>query len=346
MLPLSDYDFEFPREQIARYPAEPRDSARLLVVRRDADAFEDRLVSDLPDLLGPDDLMIVNDTRVRPARLHAVKESTGARAEVFLLHAHNARRWDTLVSNAKKLRPGDRLIFADDLTAVVEAELDSRTRTVAFEWDGSDSALEARIEAVGETPLPPYMGRAAEPEDKERYQTVFARTTGAVAAPTAGLHFTPRLLKRLDRAGVERATVTLHVGLGTFQAVEVEDASEHRMHAEQFAIPTKTADAVDRLRERGGRLVAVGTTVVRTLESNAIEGRRLRAGAGWTDAFIHPPYTFGAVDALMTNFHTPRSTLLMLVSALATREKILAAYDHAIREGYRLFSYGDAMLIL
>ncbi len=346
-LPLSDYDFAHPREQIARYPADPRDSARMLVVHRDSGKLEDATVRDLPRFLDPGDLMIANDTRVRPARLRAVKEETGARAEVFLLHDHGgSRRWDALVSNAKKLRVGDRLRFDDGLFATIEAAPDSRTRTIAFEWERSDGDLAQTLDRIGETPLPPYMGRAAEEEDKQRYQTLFAQHTGAVAAPTAGLHFTPRLMDELAERDVEIARVTLHVGLGTFQAVEVEDAADHTMHAEQFSISNETASAVDDLRKRGGRLLAVGTTVVRTLESNALPGRRVRAGAGWTDAFIYPPYEFQAVDALLTNFHTPKSTLLMLVSALATRELILSAYDHAIREGYRLFSYGDAMLIL
>ncbi len=346
-LPLSDYDFAYPREQIARYPADPRDSARMLVVHRDSGRLEDATVRDLPRFLDPGDLMIANDTRVRPARLRAVKEETGARAEVFLLHDHGGSlRWDALVSNAKKLRVGDRLAFDDGLFATIEAAPDSRTRTIAFEWEGTDGDLGTTLDRIGETPLPPYMNRDAEEQDKQRYQTLFATHTGAVAAPTAGLHFTPRLMDELGVRGVETARVTLHVGLGTFQAVEVEDAADHTMHAEQFSISNETASAVDDLRERGGRLLAIGTTVVRTLESNAAPSRRIKAGAGWTDAFIYPPYEFQAVDALLTNFHTPKSTLLMLVSALASREVILGAYDHALREGYRLFSYGDAMLIL
>ena len=348
MLRLSEFDYAYPDDLVAQTPADPRDSSRLLVVHRDTGAFEHRTFRDLPEYLTPADLLVANDTQVYPARLVGTKESTGARVEVFLLRELNPDHhyWEALVAPARKLRVGNRIAFDGGLVCEVMDTTDARGRTVRFIFDGPSEAFHRVIDRIGHTPLPPYIRREDTEADRDRYQTVFARHRGAVAAPTAGLHFTPELTARLAGQGVRTATVTLHVGLGTFRSVEVEDAAKHVMDAEAFTISADTAAAVNATKAAGGRVVAVGTTSVRALESGVGPDGRLRESSGWTDRYIHPPYAFRAVDALVTNFHMPRSTLLLLVAALAGPDLMREAYRVAVAERYRLFSYGDAMLIV
>jgi S-adenosylmethionine:tRNA ribosyltransferase-isomerase len=358
---LADFDYDLPPRCIAQQPVEPRDAARLLHHEIAADRTAHRRVSDLPELLRAGDLVVVNDTRVRQARLLGTRASGGA-VELLLLErvGGDASRWRVLAQPAKKLRAGDVLCLEG---GSIEARCIERRR-------GADGALEptwiveladpsarARdveqlLEQHGRTPLPPYIARSAELDaeardaDRARYQTVYAREVGAVAAPTAGLHFTPALLERLALRGVELAQVTLHVGLGTFQPVQAEDPREHRMHSECYTLPAATVAAIERARARGGRVIAVGTTSARVLESCADADGTLRAGAGATDLFLYPGKRLRVVDALLTNFHLPRTTLLMLVSAFAGRERVLRLYREAIAEGYRFYSYGDAMLLV
>ena len=338
----ADFDYALPAGRIAERPAEPRDAARLLVVRRATGALEDRVVRDLPDLLDLGDLLVVNDTKVIPARLNGAREGTGGRVEVFLLREEGGRRWRVLLDPARRFAPGVRIAFDGAACEVVEV-YESGDRAVAFDGDESVLSIARRI---GATPLPPYIRRDADARDRDDYQTVFARAEGAVAAPTAGLHFTPALLGRLAARGVVSAPVTLHVGPGTFRPVTVEDAAAHRMDAEAYEVSSATSEAVNAAHVAGRRVVAVGTTSVRTLETAATGRGRVAAGGGLTEAFIYPPYEFRAVTAMLTNFHLPKSTLLMLVSAFGGRELVLSAYAHAVREGYRFYSYGDAMLLL
>ena len=348
-LRLGDFDYAFPKELVAAYPAEPRDAARLLVVDRASGTIEHRTVRDLPDYFGEGDVVVANDTRVFPARLRGVKENTGAKVEAFLLRELNAehRLWDAVVDPARKVRVGNKLVFGGDLAAEVIDNTTSRGRTLRFMVDGPPEALYERIDAVGEVPIPPYLRRPVEPADRVRYQTVFARHRGAVAAPSAGLHFTPELLGALAARGAEVATVTLHTGIGTFQPVEVEDLSKHRMDSEFYEVPPDTAECVNRALAHPDRHVtAVGTTVVRAMESTLSADRGLKADRGWTDKFIYPVYRFAVADRLVTTFHRPRSTPLMTVSAFMGHALMREAYDEAIREGYRLFAFGDAMLIL
>jgi S-adenosylmethionine:tRNA ribosyltransferase-isomerase len=342
----SDYLYDLPPERIAQRPVEPRDAARLLVLPRSEGAVADRRVSDLPDLLEPGDLLVVNDTRVFPARLLGRREDTGGAVEVLLVGpevdpgAGGEAPWRAVVSPARRMRPGVRLVFRDGVACeVLGGEGDERV----VRFDGGLDGFEA-ARLAGTTPLPPYVRRPAEPGDEERYQTVYARERGAVAAPTAGLHFTPALLDRLAARGIERAAVTLHVGPGTFRPVASEDLGAHRIEPERFVVPPETARAVARARDAGRRVVAVGTTTVRALESVATEGG-VRPASGRADLFVRPPFRFRAVTALLTNFHLPGSTLLMLVAAFAGRERVLAAYRHAVEAGYRFYSYGDAMLV-
>ncbi|MCB9487523.1 MAG: tRNA preQ1(34) S-adenosylmethionine ribosyltransferase-isomerase QueA [Deltaproteobacteria bacterium] len=342
----SDFDFDLPPELIAQTPAERRDAARLFVYRRDTDAVEHRVVSDLPSLLSPRDLMVFNDTKVRPARLFG-RRPTGGKVELLLLNQTGEDTFEAVGKPGRGLKVGGELLFDEGLAAVVEAKDEDGRLRVRFVGEDVPGAL-AR---VGHMPLPPYIRREAESVaeydalDKERYQTVYARETGAVAAPTAGLHFTPELLASLDRVGVGRAFVTLHVGEGTFRPVRADDLSGHEMHSEGFVIDGAAADAINAHRASGGRILAVGTTSCRALESAARDGR-VCPGAADTRLFIAPGYEFRIVDRLMTNFHLPKSTLLMLVSALVGRECLLELYAEAVRERYRFFSYGDAMLIL
>jgi len=345
-----DYDYDLPPGAIAVRPAEPRDAARLLVLRRAGGPLEDRVFRDLPELLEPGDLLVVNDTRVIPARLHGRRVDTGGAVEIFLLHEEHATptpaggpQWRVLASPGRRLRPGVRVELAPGVEAEIVAVHENGERTVRFH--GTTDVL-ALADRVGSTPLPPYIDRAADARDRDDYQTVYAAAPGAVAAPTAGLHFTPGLLGRARARGVDVASVTLHVGPGTFRPVQGDDLDAHRMHAEAYTIPDATAAAVARAHAAGRRVVAVGTTVVRALEAAAEGPGRVRAGAGETDLFLRPGHPFRAVSGLVTNFHLPRSTLLVLVSAFAGREPVLAAYAHAIRSGYRFYSYGDAMLVV
>jgi S-adenosylmethionine:tRNA ribosyltransferase-isomerase len=345
----SAWDYELPPELVARYPAERRDQSRLLVVGA---LFEHRRFSDLPSYLRAGDLLVLNESRVLPVRLLG-RKPTGAACEVLLLAPvdDTLLRWEALVRPGSKLKPGRRVIVAEgDLEVVIEAGLPDGGRVVRLEGPGGGApagGAEGALRRHGRIPLPPYLERDDEPLDRERYQTVYARAPGSVAAPTAGLHFTPELLERVEAAGVEIARLTLHVGPGTFRPVEAERVEGHVMHAERWDVPADAADAVARTRARGGRVWAVGTTVVRTLESawDEAEGR-VRAGAGETRLFLHPGVPIRVVDGLVTNFHLPRSTLLMLVGAMAGYETTMGAYAEAVRERYRFYSYGDAMLIL
>ncbi len=353
---VADFDYELPPERIAQRPVEPRDAARLFVHRVGADATEHRRVRDLPELLAAGDLLVVNETKVRAARLCGRKASGGA-VECLLLEARGPDRWRAQVGPSRRLRPGDELeleggaLRARLVERLVEDDAPGAWLLQLVDPAATGAPVAEIAERVGRMPLPPYVKRPRgddprRAEDRERYQTVFAREPGAVAAPTAGLHFTFELFGRLAAAGVERTEVTLHVGEGTFRPVTAEDTADHAMHAEAFDVPVRTAEAVDRCRRRGGRVVAVGTTVVRTLESSPAPDRRVAAGHGSTELFLTPGSELRVVDALLTNFHLPRSTLLMLVAAFAGRERILRLYREAVERGYRFYSYGDAMLLL
>lgn len=335
-----DFDFDLPDDRIAQQPA-PRGESRLLVMDADGPARH-RHVRDLPELLAPGDLLVVNDTRVIPARLFGRRRDGGGRVEIFLVERRGEREWDALTRPGKKTRPGTGVDLAPGLTAEVTGRGDGGLHRVRF-----SEPVEPWLERIGHVPLPPYVKRPDEAADRERYQTVYATHPGAVAAPTAGLHFTPEILARLEERGIGVARVTLHVGIGTFKPVTAELVHEHVMDPERYEVPAATAAAIERLREGGtGRLVAVGTTVVRTLEAAARDEPpgTVAPGAGSTDLFITPGYRFRVVDVLLTNFHLPRSTLLMLISAFAGRERVLSAYREAVEEGYRFYSYGDAML--
>ena len=339
---LADFDFDLPAEAIAQHPARPRDAARLLHVT--ADQLDDRIVRDLPALLAPGDILVSNDTRVIPAQLEARRGE--ARIGITLDRPLADGSWQALARNAKRLHPGDVLAFEGaDLSATIQ---DRRADgSIALRFDREGEAFASALEQAGALALPPYIERPAgpTPEDAADYQTIFADTEGAVAAPTAGLHFTPDLLAALDARGIERVTVTLHVGVGTFLPVRVDDVAEHRMHAERGVVTAETAAAINRARAAGGRVVAVGTTSLRLLETAADLSGLLHAFAGDTNIFILPGYRFRIVDCLMTNFHLPRSTLFMLVSAFAGLDRMREAYAHAIGTGYRFFSYGDASLL-
>ncbi|MCB9235411.1 MAG: tRNA preQ1(34) S-adenosylmethionine ribosyltransferase-isomerase QueA [Bacteroidia bacterium] len=346
---LSEFSIEIPDELIAKYPAEPRDSCRLMVCHRDTGKIEHKVFTDILEYFGEGDTIVLNNTRVFPARLLGKKEKTGASIEVFLLRELNkkARLWDVLVDPARKIRVGNKLFFGDsDLVAEVVDNTTSRGRTIRFLFEGEDDELHSLVEQLGKTPIPPYIKRDVEDSDRENYQTIFARETGAVAAPTAGLHFTRELIKRLELNGVEPSYITLHTGLGSFQPVEVEDLSKHRMDSEYFVIPDETCDLVNKSKENRRNVIAVGTTVVRALESSVSASKTLKPAAGWTDKFIYPPYEFSIPNAMITNFHQPKSTLLMMVAGFMGYDFTMQAYEEAVKEKYRFFSYGDAMLIL
>jgi S-adenosylmethionine:tRNA ribosyltransferase-isomerase len=338
---VAAFDYELPEELIAKVPLPERDASRLLVLPRTEGAAEHRSVRDLADLLRDGDLLVVNDAKVIPARLRGHKEGTGGKVDLLLVEPLAGRDWLALGSSSKPLRPG-AIVEAHgariEVVAAHEGEL-----TIRLPLEGDD--LWGYLDRAGEMPLPPYIDRPPEPSDRERYQTIFARERGAVAAPTAGLHFTGSLVESLRRRGIALAPITLFVGPGTFLPVRSLRTEDHRMHRERYFVPRETAEAWSRARERGGRVIAVGTTALRTLEA-ASEGGRLGAGPGATDLFVSPGYRFRAVDGLFTNFHLPRSTLLMLVAAFAGLDRILAAYREAVRQRYRFFSYGDAMLIV
>lgn len=359
---VEEFDYHLPPELIAQSAVEPRDSARLLVLERASGRISHHLFRDLIDFLRPEDVLVVNDTRVLPARLFGIKRDTGGRVEFVLLHrAGGEDLWEVLVRPGRRLPPGAVVLFYADgqtgegwhglkeslvppeLEATVLERTPSGGRIVRFYWN-KERCFEEVLAGIGRVPLPPYIH--SQLADPERYQTVYAKHLGSAAAPTAGLHFTPSLLADLKRHGVAVVSITLHVGLGTFRPVQVDEVEEHVMHAESYQVSPEAAEMINARRNSGGRVVAVGTTVARTLESVADLNGRITAGSGWTDIFIYPGYRFRAVDALITNFHLPRSTLLMLVSAFAGRERVLAAYQEAIRLRYRFYSFGDAMLIL
>jgi S-adenosylmethionine:tRNA ribosyltransferase-isomerase len=347
---LSHFNFKLPEELLAIHPAENRDEARLMVLDRKKKTIEHKLFKDIIDYFEEDDVMILNNTKVFPARLYGNKEKTGARIEVFLLRELNEeqRLWDVLVDPARKIRIGNKLYFGDDNTLVAEVidNTTSRGRTLRFLYDGSYKEFRNKLTELGETPLPKYINRDVEPEDEERYQTIFAKKEGAVAAPTAGLHFSKHLLKRLEIKGVNFAEVTLHVGLGTFNPVEVEDLSKHKMDSEEAFIDEKATQIVNQGIKNRKRICAVGTTTMRAIESSVSSNGSLNEFSGWTNKFIFPPYYFSVANCMITNFHTPKSTLLMMVSAFAGHDFMKKAYEEAVKEKYRFYTYGDAMLIL
>ncbi|MBX7241557.1 MAG: tRNA preQ1(34) S-adenosylmethionine ribosyltransferase-isomerase QueA [Bacteroidia bacterium] len=346
---LSEFSFELPDELIAQYPMDPRDSCRMMVVNRKTQTIEHKTFRDILEYFGEGDVMVMNNTKVFPARLIGNKEKTGANIEVFLLRELNAKQklWDVLVDPARKIRVGNKLFFGDnDLIAEVVDNTTSRGRTVRFLFDGNTQDLLNVIHRLGKTPIPKYIGREVEDRDYEDYQTVYAKNIGAVAAPTAGLHFTRELLKRLELQGVEQTQITLHIGIGTFAPVEVEDLSKHRMDSEYFTIEQETADMVNEAKRNGNKVIAVGTSTMRALESSVSAARFLNPQKMWTDKFIYPPYDFSIANAMVTNFHRPKSTLLMMISAYMGYEFMMHCYQEAVKEKYRFYSYGDAMLIL
>ncbi|WP_417577295.1 tRNA preQ1(34) S-adenosylmethionine ribosyltransferase-isomerase QueA [Phascolarctobacterium succinatutens] len=335
---VTDFDYDLPQELIAQHPMEPRDHSRLLVVDKKTGEIEHKHFYDLVNYLKPGDVLVFNDTRVIPARLHGTKD-TGAHVEVFLLTRRDATDWEVLVRPGKKLQVGAKINFSDELSCEVIEHTDFGGRVVRFKYDG---IFEEILDRLGETPLPPYI--TAHLEDKERYQTVYNRERGSAAAPTAGLHFTKELMQKIKEIGCEEVFVTLHVGLGTFRPVSEAKIEDHKMHKEFYTVSQEAADAVNKAKAEGRRIIAVGTTAVRTLEAAGADGQ-LHAGSSWTNIFIYPGYKFRLVDDLVTNFHLPQSTLLMLVSTLSTREIMLQTYKKAVEEKYRFFSFGDAMFI-
>ncbi len=342
VLKKSDFFFELPKELIAQDPLEERSSSRLLVLDKESGRVSHHVFRELPDYLRPGDCLVLNNTKVIPARLLGEREGTGGRVEVLLLKRREGDVWETLVKPGKKCRPGSRFLFGGGLLrAEVLKTVEEGNRLIRFFYDG---IFEEVLDRLGEMPLPPYITHKL--KDKDRYQTVYARYEGSAAAPTAGLHFTRELLGRIEEMGVRIAYVTLHVGLGTFRPVKEENVLDHHMHSEYYQVTEEAADLINRTRQEGGRVFCVGTTSCRTVESAADESGNVRAGCGSTDIFIYPGYRFKVLDALVTNFHLPESTLVMLVSALAGREQVLHAYEEAIREKYRFFSFGDAMLIV
>ena len=337
-----DFYYDLPEELIAQDPLEDRSSSRLLVLDKKTGETQHHTFREIVNYLNPGDCLVINDTKVIPARLIGAKEETGAKIEVLLLKRKQNDVWETLVKPGRKAKPGTRISFGDGLlNGEVIDVVDEGNRLIRFEYDG---IFEEILDQLGQMPLPPYITHQL--KDKDRYNTVYAAHEGSAAAPTAGLHFTPELLEEIDRKGVDIARVTLHVGLGTFRPVKVEDVENHHMHSEFYMIDEKAAEKINGAKARGGRIICVGTTSCRTIESAADENGHLKACSGWTEIFIYPGYTFKALDGLITNFHLPESTLIMLVSALAGREHVLAAYEEAVRERYRFFSFGDAMLIV
>lgn len=339
---LSDFNYELPEELIAQDPLLKRSDSRLMVLNREDDTVAHKHFRDITEYIKPGDCLVINDTKVLPARLIGAKEDTGASIEVLLLKRHDDKTWETLVKPGKKARPGARISFGDGkLIGEVVDVVEEGNRLVRFEYEG---IFEEVLDELGQMPLPPYITHHL--EDKNRYQTVYAKHTGSAAAPTAGLHFTDELLESLQAMGVKIARVTLHVGLGTFRPVKVENILEHHMHSEFYMIDEEAANTINETRKNGGKIISVGTTSTRTLETAARDDGTIKACSGWTEIFIYPGYKFKCVDRLITNFHLPESTLLMLVSALYDREKVLEAYRVAVEEKYRFFSFGDAMIIL
>lgn len=338
----SDFYYDLPQELIAQDPLLERSSSRLMVLDKESGEIEHKIFKDITGYLKAGDCLVINDTKVIPARLHGVKEETGGHIEVLLLKRKSDSVWETLVKPGKKARPGARISFGEGLLkAEVLDVVEEGNRLIRFEYEG---IFEEVLDQLGEMPLPPYITHKL--EDKNRYQTVYAKHEGSAAAPTAGLHFTQDLLKEIEAMGVKIARVTLHVGLGTFRPVKVDDVNDHHMHSEFYMISEEAAETINETKGQGGRVISVGTTSTRTLESVADENGFVRPTSGWTEIFIYPGYRFKCIDALITNFHLPESTLLMLVSALAGKEHILAAYEEAVKERYRFFSFGDAMFIV
>ena len=347
---LSHFQFNLPTELLAEFPAENRDESRLMVVHRKTGQIEHKLFKDIIEYFDEGDVMVVNNTKVFPARLYGNKEKTGARIEVFLLRELNAeqRLWDVLVDPARKIRIGNKLYFGDDDSLVAEVidNTTSRGRTLRFLYDGSYEEFREKLVELGETPIPKYINREVNEDDAERYQTIYAKEEGAVAAPTAGLHFSKHLMKRLEIKGVDFAEVTLHVGLGTFNPVEVEDLSKHKMDSEELKITQEACDVVNKAKVNKKRVCAIGTTTMRAMESSVSSNKTLNPFEGWTNKFIFPPHDFAVADCMVTNFHTPKSTLLMMISAFCGHDLMMKAYKEAIEQKYRFYSYGDAMLIL
>jgi S-adenosylmethionine:tRNA ribosyltransferase-isomerase len=347
---LSQFKFNLPKDLVAEYPSEERDEARLMVVDVSKGTIEHRVFKDIIDYFDEGDVMVLNDTRVFPARLYGNKEKTGAKIEVFLLRELNreSRLWDVLVDPARKIRIGNKLYFGEDDSLVAEVidNTTSRGRTLRFLFDGSYEEFRETLMNMGNTPLPKYIKREVEPSDEERYQTIYAANEGAVAAPTAGLHFSRELMKRLELKGIDFANLTLHVGLGTFRTVEVEDLTKHKMDSEKVIIGQECCDIVNNAKDKKKRICAVGTTSMRAMETSFSTNQHLQPYEGWTNKFIFPPHEFTVANAMITNFHIPESTLLMMVSAFGGYDLIMKAYKQAIKEKYRFYSYGDAMLIL
>lgn len=347
---LSQFRFDLPLNLIAQNPTKKREDARMMVVHRHTGVIENKHFRDILDYFDDKDCFVVNNTKVFPARMYGRKEKTGAKIEVFLLRELNKpnRLWDVIVDPARKIRVGNKLYFGDneDLVAEVIDNTTSRGRTIRFLWEGDEESFRAQLEKLGETPLPKYIKRKPEEEDKERYQTVYAKHEGAVAAPTAGLHFSRELIKRLEIKGVRFAEVTLHTGLGTFRPIEVEDLSKHKMDAEYYNIDETACKIVNRAKEYGHRVCSIGTTTMRAMESSFTAQKFLKPSEGWTNMFIHPPYDFNIADSLVTNFHLPKTSLLIMTCAFAGYELTMEAYKKAIKDKYRFFSYGDALLII
>ena len=338
-----DFWYDLPKELIAQEPADPRDSARLMVLSQKDDSIQHKIFHDLPEFLEPGDLLVVNNSKVLPARIVGVKQPTGAVCELLLLRQVKGDQWECLAKPGKRMQPGTKVSFGDgSLTAVVDETMEDGNKYVTFYYD--TETLYEKLDEFGKMPLPPYITKQL--EDQSQYQTVYAKELGSAAAPTAGLHFTPELMDTIRAKGVNIAEVTLHVGLGTFRPVQEDEITDHEMHSEYCVISQETADLINRTKANGGRCICVGTTSCRTIESWAAEDGTMTASAGWTDIFIYPGYRFKVLDGLITNFHLPESTLIMLVSALAGREHVLAAYQEAVKERYHFFSFGDAMLIL
>jgi len=342
---INDFDYYLPTELIAQHPTDKRDESRLLIVDRKTGTVKHRHFFNILDYLNPGDCLVMNNSKVIPARLFGVKEKTGAKVEFLLIKRKEGDLWETMVRPGKKLHPGDIVSFSEDgsLKAEVLDYSDDGTRIVRFDYQGVFLEL---LDKIGKIPLPPYIERASNEEDKERYQTVYCKEEGSVAAPTAGLHFTEELITKAQEKGVRIAYVTLHVGIGTFRPVKCEIVEEHKMHFEEYEIDEINAKIINETKEAGGRIISVGTTSTRTVESAALENGMVKAGHGNTDIFIYPGYRFKVIDCLITNFHLPKSTLLMLVSAMYNREAMLNVYQEAVEQRYRFFSYGDAMLIL
>jgi S-adenosylmethionine:tRNA ribosyltransferase-isomerase len=346
---LSEFKFELPLKLVAQHPAEDRDLAKLMVLHKDTGEIEHKTFKDIVDYFDEGDILVTNNTKVFPARLYGNKEKTGAQIEVFLLRELNKEMhlWDVLVDPARKIRVGNKLYFGDgELVAEVIDNTTSRGRTIKFLYDGDDQDFYKLVDSLGETPLPKYIKRPVEEADRERFQTIYAEEVGAVAAPTAGMHFTRQVLKRMELKGIKTSPITLHIGLGTFRPVDVEDLTKHKMDSENFKVPKKTAELVNESLDSKKRVCAVGTTAMRSMESSVTANNRLKENEGWTDRFIFPPYEFKICNALLTNFHMPESTLLMMAAAFGGYDNVMKAYQEAIKHKYRFLSYGDAMLII